>query len=136
MVRLAPYLSFRDQARTAMQFYRSVFGGELTLSPFASFDVGQNPDEADLIMHAQLETPHGLTLMASDTPRHLPYRAPAGVSLSLDGGDDDAARLEEWWGALADGGRITIPLETPPWGGRFGMLTDRFGVDWMVSIST
>jgi len=133
MLRLAPYLSFRDRARPAMEFYRSVFRGELTITPFGSFDVGQDARDADLVMHAQLETPHGFTLMASDTPRHLPHTAPAGVALSLDG--DEAGALESWWSALGEGGRITMPLAAPPWGGRFGMLTDRFDVDWMVSIS-
>lgn len=132
MARLNPYLSFRSDARDAMEFYRSVFGGELTITPFGSFDMGQEPGENDLVMHAQLETPDGFTLMASDTPRSVPYRAPAGVSISIDGTDEQ--QLEGWWNALAGGGSITMPLTSPPWGGRFGMLTDRFGIDWMVSI--
>lgn len=130
---LNPYLSFRDSARPAMEFYRSVFGGDLTVDTFASYDMGQDPSENDLVLHAQLETPDGLTLMASDTPRSIPYTAPAGFAVSLSG--DDEAALEHAWNALAEGGTITMPLDTPPWGGRFGMLTDRFGIDWMVAIS-
>jgi PhnB protein len=132
MARLNPYLSFKDDARQAMEFYRSVFGGELTLSEFGSFDMGQDPSENSLIMHAQLETPEGFTIMASDTPSTMPYQKPAGVSVSVDGTDE--ALLEGYWNGLADGGTVTMPLDTPPWGGRFGMLTDRFGIDWMISI--
>lgn len=132
MARLNPYLSFRSDARDAMEFYRSVFGGELAITPFGSFDMGQESGENDLVMHAQLETPDGFTLMASDTPRSMPYQAPAGVSISIDGTDEQ--QLEGWWNALAEGGSVTMPLASPPWGGRFGMLTDRFGIDWMVSI--
>jgi PhnB protein len=130
---LNPYLSFRDSARSAMEFYHSVFGGELTIDTFASFDMGQDPSENDLVMHAQLETPQGFTLMASDTPGSIPYETPAGFSVSLSG--DDEVALEGFWNALAAGGTVTMPLDTPPWGGRFGMLTDRFGIAWMVAVS-
>lgn len=130
---LNPYLSFRSSARTAMEFYRSIFGGELTIDTFGSYEMGKDPSENDLVMHAQLETPDGFTLMASDTPSSVPYSPPAGFSVSLSG--DDAPTLERYWNALADGGTVTMPLDTPPWGGRFGMLTDAFGIAWMVSIS-
>jgi PhnB protein len=130
---LNPYLSFLHTARDAMEFYRSIFGGELTIDTFGSYDMGQDPSENDLVMHAQLETPDGFTLMASDTPSSMPYAAPAGFSVSLSG--DDEARLEGYWSALAEGGAVTMPLDTPPWGGRFGMLTDRFGIAWMIAIT-
>jgi PhnB protein len=129
---LNPYLSFKDSARSAMEFYQSVFGGELSIDTFASYEMGQDPSENDLVMHAQLETPDGFTLMASDTPSSMPYTPAAGFSVSLSG--DDEAALEGYWTALTEGGTITMPLATPPWGGRFGMLTDRFGIDWMVAI--
>ena len=58
---------------------------------------------------------------------------PAGFSLSISG--DDEAVLRRWWDALAGSGTITMPLENPPWGGLFGMLTDQFGVSWMVSVN-
>lgn len=130
---LNPYLSFKNDARAAMEFYRDVFGGELTIDTFAAYEMGQDPSENDLVMHAQLETPAGFTLMASDTPSSMPFQPAAGFSVSLSG--DDEAALEGWWNALADGGTVTMALDTPPWGGRFGMLTDRFGIDWMVSIA-
>jgi PhnB protein len=134
MASLNPYISFQNTAREAMEFYRSVFGGELTISTFEAFpDMGVEPDEQQLVMHAQLETPDGFVLMGADTPRHMPYAPPAGIAVSVSG--DDEAALEGYWSALSEGGAVTMPFEVPPWGGRFGMLTDRFGVDWMLALN-
>jgi PhnB protein len=63
----------------------------------------------------------------------MPYTKPAGVSVSVSG--DDEARLEQLWDGLTAGGSVVMPFETPPWGGRFGMLTDKFGIDWMVALN-
>jgi PhnB protein len=131
--RLNPYLSFRDNARQAMEFYRSVFGGELTTSTFAEFQASDDPAEKDKIMHALLETDAGLVLMASDTPNRMEYTPGNNYSISLSG--DDEAELRGYWDKLADGGAVTMPLEQAPWGDTFGMCTDRFGVAWMVNIS-
>ena len=131
--RLNPYLSFDGKAREAMDFYHDVFGGELTTQTFAEGGMSQGPDDADLVMHSQLEAANGMTLMASDTPPSMPYQAPGGTSISLSGDDD--AELSGYWDKLLDGGSVTMPLEAAPWGDKFGMLTDRFGVAWMVNIA-
>lgn len=134
MAALNPYLSFRDQARAAMTFYQGVFGGDLQISTFGEFEgMAQDPAERDLVMHSQLTTPDGFVLMGSDTPGVLPYAAPAGIAVSVSG--DDEAQLQGFWDALADGGTVTLPFDTPPWGGRFGMLADRFGIPWMVAVN-
>ncbi len=134
MTRLNPYLSFRGDAREAMEFYQSVLGGDLTVNTFAAYGgMGLPAAEHDKVMHAQLETADGLTLMASDTPSTMPYAPAAGVSVSIDGTDE--ALLQRFWDGLAAGGTVTMPFETPPWGGRFGMLTDRFGIAWMLSVN-
>jgi PhnB protein len=134
MPSLNPYLSFKNQAREAMTFYQSVFGGELEISTFGQFEgMVQDPAEADLVMHSQLTTPDGFVLMAADTPTGMTWQQPAGVSVSVSG--DDEAPLQGFWDKLADGGTVTMPFDTPPWGGRFGMLTDRFGIDWMVAVN-
>ena len=73
-VQLNPHLSFRDSAREAMDFYQSVFGGDLTVSTFAEFHASDDPSEQDKVMHAQLETPDGLVLMAADTPNGMDYQ--------------------------------------------------------------
>jgi PhnB protein len=134
MPSLNPYLSFRDNARAAIEFYQSVFGGDLEVSTFGEYPgMVQDAAEENLVMHSQLTSPDGFILMASDTPSSMPYEAPAGISVSVSGDDD--AQLQRYWDALAEGGSITMPYETPPWGGRFGMLTDKFGIDWMVNCS-
>ncbi|WP_431074233.1 VOC family protein [Microbacterium phyllosphaerae] len=131
MANLNPYLSFRTEARQAMEFYQSVLGGELDINVFGEFpDMVQNPDQKDLVMHAQLTTDDGLVLMASDTPDGIPFEPPQGFSVSLSGNSQE--RTQVVWDALADGAAITMPLDTPPWGGTFGMLVDRFGVPWML----
>ncbi|MCT9820704.1 VOC family protein [Microbacterium sp. W1N] len=131
---LNPYVNFRGNAREAMEFYRSVLGGELELSDFSGFpDMGIPAGEEHLIMHGQLTTPEGLVLMGSDVPSTMPYDKPAGFAVSVSG--DDADRLQQVWDGLAAGGEITLPYETPPWGGKFGMVTDAFGVDWMVALN-
>ncbi|MFC0032271.1 VOC family protein [Micromonospora chaiyaphumensis] len=130
--RLNPYLSFRDDARQAMEFYQKVFGGNLTLSTFGEFG---NPDPAvaDNVMHAQLETDRGFTLMASDTPPEMEYQPGARISISLSG--DDADELRGYWRQLAEGGTVAVPLEKQMWGDEFGMCVDRFGINWMVNIA-
>ncbi|WP_448627945.1 VOC family protein [Geodermatophilus sp. URMC 64] len=132
-VQLNPYLNFRDNARAAMEFYRSVFGGTLQISTFKEFQASQDPAEDDLVMHAQLEGDHGVTFMGSDTPSSMEYRPASGFSMSLSGDDD--ALLSGWFDRLAEGGTVTMPLEKAPWGDRFGMCVDRFGVSWLVNIS-
>jgi PhnB protein len=131
--RLNPYLSFRTNAREAMEFYKEIFGGELTISTFADLQASQDPADADLVMHSQLESPSGLTLMGSDTPGRMEYRPGNTFSVSLSGDDD--AELRGYWEKLSDGGTVTMPLEVAPWGDAFGMCTDKFGVAWLVNIA-
>lgn len=131
--RLNPYLSFRDNARDAMRFYKDVFGGELTLSTFADFQASQDPAEDNLVMHAQLESPSGLTLMGSDTPARMDYTPGNTYSVSLSGDDD--AELRGYWDKLSKDGTVTMPLEVAPWGDAFGMCNDKFGVAWLVNIA-
>ena len=132
-VRLNPYLSFRDDAREAMEFYHSIFGGELTVSTFGEMHASENPDEDHRIMHAMLETDDGLVLMGADTPSGTEHTPAAGFAISLSG--DDEGALRGYFDALSANGTVTLPLERAPWGDSFGMCTDPFGVSWMVNIS-
>lgn len=131
--RLNPYLGFRDTAKEAMEFYRSVFGGELTLSTFAELQGADDPADQDKIMHSQLMTENGLTLMASDTPSSMEYNPGSNYSISLSGDDD--AELRGYWEKLSESGTVTMPLEKAPWGDSFGMCVDKYGVSWLVNIS-
>ena len=88
--------------------------------------------EADKIMHGQLETEAGYTLMAADAPAGMEFQGHHGFGVSLSGDDGDA--LRRYWGKLSDGGTVTMPMEKQPWGDEFGMCTDKFGVPWLVNI--
>jgi PhnB protein len=130
VTRLNPYISFRDNAREAMEFYRSVFGGELTISTFGEFGMSENPADADKVMHSMLETPNGLTLMAADTPPGMDHKPGTNISISLSG--ESEAELRGHWEKLSAGGAVSVPFEKAPWGDTFGMCLDKFGVQWMV----
>jgi len=135
-VSLNPYLNFKDNAREAMDFYKEVFGGKLTTATFADFHASQDPSEDQLVMHADLEAPQGIRFFASDTPgRHMEYRPGTNFSMSLSGDADAESELRGYFGKLAEGGTIVMPLEKAAWGDTFGMCTDRFGVQWLVNIA-
>ena len=129
--RLNPYIGFADTARQAMEFYRDVFGGELTLSTFGEAGAAAPGDE-NKIMHAQLETPSGFTLMGSDAPAGMPRDEGSRIQISLSGDDPE---LRDYFQKLSQGGSVTMPLEKQMWGDEFGMCTDRYGIAWMVNVS-
>ncbi len=131
--RLNPYISFKDNARQAMEFYKSVFGGKLTISTFKEFGMPHDPSEADKVMHSMLEA-DGITFMSSDTPKSMPVQEGARVSMALSG--DNAAELGGYFDKLAAGGNVLMPLAKAPWGDSFGMLVDKFGIQWMVNIAS
>lgn len=116
-----------------MEFYHSVFGGKLDVTTFKEFGVSEDPAEADKIMHAMLEAPNGMILMGADTPNAMELRPGGTISISLSG--DDEAELRGYYDKLREGGTETMPLAKAPWGDSFGMLTDRYGIDWLVNIA-
>ena len=132
--KLEPHISFRDNTRQAMEFYKSVFGGKLTMSTFQEFHASQDPSEDNKIMHAVLVAENGITFMASDTPNRMEYRPGMNFSMSLSG--ENAAEIKTYFEKLSAGGKVTMPLEKAAWGDTFGMCTDKFGVGWMVNISS
>jgi PhnB protein len=130
--RLNPYIGFENNARQALEFYKSVFGGELALNTFGEFGDKDAP-EANLIMHGQLETDSGYTIMGSDNPPGRPFSSGSNITVSLSGDDGDA--LRGYWSKLSASGAVEMPLEKQMWGDEFGMCTDQFGVAWMVNIA-
>lgn len=131
--RVNAYISFKDNARQAMEFYQSVFGGKLELSTFKEFGMAQDPAEGDKIMHAMLEAANGLSFMGADTPNAMPFQEGSRISMALSG--DNAEELRGYFDKLAAGGTVTMPLNQAPWGDSFGMCVDPFGVTWMVNIA-
>jgi len=131
--KLNPYISFKDNAREAMEFYKSVFGGTLDVNTFKEFHASQDPSEDDKLMHAQLETDNGLTLMAADTPNSMEYSPGSSISISLSGETEE--ELRGYYDKLSEGGAVVMPMEKAPWGDVFGMCNDKFGVTWMVNVS-
>jgi len=130
---LNPYLNFNGNALQALEFYTSVFGGTLNVSTFADFGTPKDAPDAGKVMHGQLETTAGYTIMAADTPPGMEYNGMHGFGVSLSGGDGD--RLREYWERLSASGTVTMPLQKQAWGDEFGMCTDQFGVPWLVNIS-
>jgi PhnB protein len=130
--RLNPYISFAGNAREAMEFYQSVFGGTLTLSTFGEYGA-PDPASADKIMHGLIETEGGMALMGADTPPGMPHNPGTNIAISLSG--DDADALRGYWQKLSDAGEVSVPLEKQMWGDEFGACVDRFGISWMVNIA-
>ena len=132
---LHPYLNFRDNTREAMEFYRSVFGGQLTFNTFQEFHASQDPAEDDKIMHSMLQADNGVTFMAADTPKRMEYKPGTNFNMSLSGDSDSEKELRGYFQKLSTGGQVTMPLQKAIWGDTFGMLRDKFGVTWLVNIS-
>lgn len=132
-VLLNPYLNFRGEAREALGFYQSVFGGSVEISTFGDTPQASEGHEVDpdQVMHGMLTGDSGLVLMVADAPAEMNV-PPSTTALSLSG--DDADMLRGYWDGLADGGQVTVPLSQAPWGDEFGMLNDKFGIPWMVNI--
>ena len=129
---LNPYISFKHEAREALDFYKDVFGGTLEMNTFGEYGQPDSPD-ADKIMHGRLESENGFILMAADTPEGMQYNRGDNIAISLSG--DDAEELRGYWAKLSEGGTVSVPLEKQMWGDEFGMCTDKFGIGWMVNIA-
>jgi PhnB protein len=129
-ITVEPYLFFNGNAKEAMEFYKTVFGGELDVSTMAD-----SPPEAQMpgtkptdVMHASLKGP--VNLMASDSSKASDKMAKVELSL----GGTDEVQMRKIFEGLAEGGEVRMPLEKQFWGDTFGMLTDKYGVDWMMNI--
>ncbi|MFF0431161.1 VOC family protein [Streptomyces sp. NPDC004327] len=131
--RLNPYISFSGDARQAMEYYKTVLGGTLSLSGYGEFGSETPPGYEDKVMHGMLETDGGFTLMGADVPPGMPHEPGNNFAVSLSG--DDADELRGYWAKLSADGTVSVPLEKQMWGDEFGMCTDKFGITWMVDIT-
>lgn len=127
---LNPYITFDGNTAEAMAFYASVFGGEPQVMTFR--DSGM---DVDGVMHAALATPSGFHIFASDTAEGMsqPFQPGNNLQISLSG--DEADALRGYWDGLSEGGQIVMPLERQMWGDDYGLLVDKFGVQWHVNIA-
>jgi PhnB protein len=128
-----PYLTFSGNCSDAVKFYEKVLGAKVEfLSTFGESPAAETvpPDFQNKIMHAKLLI-DGQALMAADAPPHLPNIPMSGFALSINYANGDDARRA--FAALSEGGQITMPIEKTFWAEAFGMLTDRFGVPWMIN---
>jgi len=131
--KLNPYLNFNGTCQDAMEFYKSVFGGKLVMTNYLDGGMSQSADDEKLIMHAMLEAENGITFMASDGKGDAGSNTEASIQMSLSG--DNTDELSEYFNKLSKDGLIHEPLVQAPWGDTFGMLTDKYGINWMVNIA-
>lgn len=124
------YLNFDGNCREAMQFYQKSLGAELQLVTFGEMP-GNPPEVKDRIMHARLAKGSTL-LMGSDLMPGMPHQK--GTNFSIAVHCDSVPEIEGYFNALGEHGKITMPLQATPWAQRFGMLTDQFGVNWMLNL--
>ena len=132
-VTTTPHLNFRGDARAALEFWHSVFGGQLSVVSYADAQSVTDESEAQQVVYGQVVSDEGLRVMAFDVPAARPYDA--GVSpvfVSVRGTDAD--ELTRYWEALVEGGTIVTPLGKSMWSPLHGMVTDRFGVTWVLDL--
>ena len=138
MTVLNPYLNFDGNCEEAFNFYKSVFGGEfLTVMRFKDVpaEYQGSESEREKIMHMALPIGQGTILMGSDTPTAMgPTKIGGNVSISIGtGSEGEASHLFK---GLSAGGQVAMPLDKAFWGDYFGLLTDKFGVQWMINCSS
>lgn len=132
-VNVTPHLNFRGDARTALEFYQSVFGGDLVVTTYADMGNAADPAEADLVVWGQVAAANGFRVMAYDVPASRPWSQgddPFFVSVR----GDDVEEMDAAWKRLAEGAFIVQPFGSAPWAERYGMLKDRFGVTWVLDV--
>ncbi|MFI9558026.1 VOC family protein [Nonomuraea endophytica] len=127
------HLNFRGDAQAALTFYQSVFGGQVVAITYKDAGSIQNPAEADQVMWGQVAADNGFHVMAYDVPSRLPWnQGENAFFVSLRG--DTAEEVTAYWEKLSEGATVQQPLGPAQWAPLYGMLTDRFGVTWVVDV--
>lgn len=125
------YLTFDGDCREAMTFYKGCLDAELDIRLFSDIPEEVPAEAKDRVAHARL-TKGSAVLMASDTMPGIPFQLGNNFSVSLN--CESQREIETFFSALAENGKVTMPLQDVFWGAHFGMLTDRFGINWMFSL--
>jgi len=132
-VQAVTHLNFQGQARAALAFYQSVFGGELTQVTYAQFDRVADPADAERIVWGQVAVSERFRIMAFDVANGTPWHPGENAFyISLRG--DSEAEIRALWKGLAQEASIVHPLAPAQWSPLYGMLKDRFGVTWLVDV--
>ncbi|EPH44681.1 VOC family protein [Streptomyces aurantiacus] len=132
-VNAVTHLNFRGDARAALTFYQSVFGGDVAMVTYKDAGNVQEPSEADQVMWGQVAADNGFRVMAYDVPARLPWnRGENAFFVSLRG--ETPEEITAYWERLSDGATVLQPLGRAQWSPLYGMLTDRFGVTWVVDV--
>lgn len=130
MIGVQPYLNFNGNCEEAINFYKDALDGEILFMQRYGESPMQGMSGDDKVMHCTLKI--GDThIMASDNPENMPASAGSNISLAIGLNDKDKAR--KYFDNLAQGGNVTMPLDKTFWAEAFGMLTDKFGINWMVN---
>jgi PhnB protein len=125
------HLNFRGEARTALEFYRSVFGGDLAVVTYK--EIGNVQEEADRVVWGHVTAGNGFHVMAYDVPAGMPYdRGENAFFVSVRGAAID--EVTGYWEKLADGAAVVVPMGPSNWAPAYGMLRDRFGVVWVLDV--
>jgi PhnB protein len=139
MARTSTYLNFEGTTEQAFQFYRSVFGTEFVAPIMRMRDIPPSPDmpplpeaEKDLVMHVALPILGGHVIMGTDVLPSMREKLVFGTNVSITLVPDTRVEADRLFAGLAEGGKVTMPLQVMFWGDYFGTLTDKFGVQWMV----
>jgi len=132
-IAVTPHLNFRGDARAALEFYQSVFGGFLAAVSYADAHNVQNPDEADQIMFGQVASDDGFRIMAYDVPSGTAWN-PGEIPVFVSVRGRDADEITRCWNGLADGATVVTPLAPGGWTPLYGMLRDRFGITWVLDV--
>lgn len=128
------HLNFRGDARAALEFYRSVFGGELTIVTYTDLGAAQNAAEANQVMWGQVVADNGFRVMAFDVPSARPFNpGESAFFVSLRG--ETAEEITAYWEKLSAGAMVLAPLAPARWSPLYGMLKDRFGITWVVDVA-
>ena len=129
------HLNFRGQAREALGFYQSVFGGQVEAVSYKDAHSVTDESEADQLMWGQVAADNGFRVMAYDVPSHTPWNPGENAFLIA----LQAATPEEvsaYWDKLSDGASVITQLQPSQWSPLFGMLKDRFGASWALSVTS
>jgi PhnB protein len=128
------HANFRGQAREALTFYHSVFGGDLSLATYADIHSAERSDQADHIAFGRVKAQNGFDIMAYDVQPSKPYDPGENAFyITLQG--DNPEEIKAQWDGLADEAEtILIPLAPAPFAPLYGMLTDRYGITWIIGV--